>query len=158
VVATGPAEMAEIVGKTAAQGFKGQFVGSVPTYNPALLKSEAAPAIKALYHFVAPWGPWGSDTPAHKAMQEAAGGKAPANDGYTFGWVWSYPLKAVTVDYEGALPPKSYNGEPNETAMRQAVIAKPDESAPLGSSVLKDFFVGPTAEKFDFSKPCVAAG
>src|SRR3712207_8937913 len=45
MVATGPAEMAEIVGKAAAQGFKGRFIGSVPTYNPALLKSEAAPAI-----------------------------------------------------------------------------------------------------------------
>ncbi|HEV3504389.1 MAG TPA: ABC transporter substrate-binding protein, partial [Actinomycetes bacterium] len=95
MVATGPAEMAEIVGKAAAQGFKGRFIGSVPTYNPALLKSEAAPAIKALYHFVSPWSPWGSDTPAHQAMEEAAGGKAPANDGYTFGWIWSYPLKAV---------------------------------------------------------------
>ena len=63
MVATGPAEMAEIVGRAAAQGFKGRFIGSVPTYNPALLKSEAAPAIKALYHFVSPWGPWGSDTP-----------------------------------------------------------------------------------------------
>ena len=180
MVATGPAEMAEIVGKSAAQGFKGRFLGSVPTYNPALLKSEAAPAIKSLYHFVAPWGPWGSDTPAHKAMQEAAGGKPPANDGYTFGWIWSYPLKAllekavqdgdltragvrkaitqVTVDYEGALPPKSYGGDANTTMIRQALIAKPDESAPLGSSVLKDFFVGPTAKNFNFSKPCVAAG
>ncbi|HEX3214323.1 MAG TPA: branched-chain amino acid ABC transporter substrate-binding protein, partial [Actinomycetota bacterium] len=64
----------------------------------------------------------------------------------------------VTVDYEGALPDKTYNGEPNQTAVRQAQIAKPDESAPLGSSVHKDFFVGPTAEKFDFTKPCVAAG
>ena len=93
MVATGPAEMAEIVGKAAAQGYKGRFIGSVPTYNPALLKSEAAPAIKALYHFVSPWGPWGSDTPAHQAMEQAAGGKAPANDGYTFGWIWSYPSR-----------------------------------------------------------------
>jgi hypothetical protein len=113
-------------------------------------------------------------------MQEAAGGKPPANDGYTFGWIWSYPLKAVlekavqdgdltragvrkaipqvTVDYEGALPPKSYGGDANTTMIRQALIAKPDESAPLGSSVLKDFFVGPTAKNFNFSKPCVAAG
>ena len=94
--------------------------------------------------------------------------------------IWSYPLKAVleravengdltragvrsavtqvTVDYEGALPDKTYSGEPNQTAVRQALIAKPDESAPLGSSVHKDFFVGPTVEKFQFTKPCVAAG
>jgi ABC-type branched-subunit amino acid transport system substrate-binding protein len=180
VVATGPAEMAEIVGKSAAQGFTGQFVGSVPTWNPALLQSEAAPAIKALYHFVSPWGPWASDTPAHQAMEEAAGTQLPANDGYTFGWIWSYPLKAVldkalqngdltraglkaavsqvTVDYEGALPAKKLAGQPNETVVRESLIAKPDDAAPLGASVLKDFFVGPTAQNFQFTKPCAAAG
>lgn len=180
VVATGPAEMAEIVGKSAAQGFTGRFLGSVPTWNPALLKSEAAPAIKALYHFVSPWGPWGSDTPAHQAMVQAAGTQLPSNDGYVFGWIWSYPLKAVleralqngdltraglksavsqvTVDYEGALPAKKLAGEANETVVRESLIAKPDDSAPLGASVLKDFFVGPTAQGFQFMEPCAAAG
>src|SRR5918994_1917804 len=144
----------------ATQGSKGRLIGSVPTYTPALLQREAAPAIKALYHFVAPWGPWGSDTPAHQAMEQAAGGKAPANDGYTFGWIWSYPLKAVlekavqngdltregvrkavdqvSVDYEGALPSRKYGGDPNATAVREAVIVKPDPKAPLGASALKD--------------------
>jgi len=179
VLATGPGEMAEIVGKAGAQGFKGQFVGSVPTYNPAVLESEAAPAIMALYHFVSPWGPWGTDTPAHDAMQEATGGTPPANDGFTFGWIWSYPLKAVleqafsdgdltragvlaavseaTVDYEGALPQRTYGGDPASTVVKEAIIGQPDPDAPLGSSVLKDFFVGPTAEAFDFTEACSAA-
>jgi ABC-type branched-subunit amino acid transport system substrate-binding protein len=179
-VATGPAEMAEIVGKAAAGGYKGRFIGSVPTWNPAVLKSKAAPAIEAMYHYVAPWGPYGSDTPAHKAMADAAGGKPPANDGYTFGWIWSYPVKSVleqalrngdltragvrkavdqvSVDYEGALPDRKYAGEPNQTAVREAVIAKPDKTAPVGSSVEKDFFVGPTAKDFDFTKSCSIAG
>lgn len=177
---TGPAEMAEIVGKAVAGGFKGEFVGAVPTFNPAVLKSEAAPAIKAKFRFVSPWGPFGSDTEAHKAMEEAVGGKLPANDGYTFGWIWSYPLKAVldqaakdgdlsragirkaagsaTVDYEGALPDRKYSGEPNETVVREALISKPDESAPLGASVEKDFFTGPTAKKFQVDGPCSQAG
>jgi ABC-type branched-subunit amino acid transport system substrate-binding protein len=180
VIATGPAEMAEIVGKSAAQGFTGKFLGSVPTWNPALLQSEAAPAIKALYNFVTPWAPWGSDTPAHQAMEQAAGATLPANDGYTFGWIWSYPLKAVlekalqngdltragllaattqvTVDYEGALPARKFGGDPNETLVRESIIAKPDEAAPLGASVLKDFFVGSTAQAFQFTEPCAAAG
>jgi ABC-type branched-subunit amino acid transport system substrate-binding protein len=175
VLATGPAEMAEIVGKSVAGGFDGQFIGSVPTWNPAILKSEAAPAVEAKYHFVAPWGPYGSDTPAHRAMEEATGGKPPANDGYTFGWIWSYPLKAVlekaldngdltrggvrkavdqvTVDYEGALPSRKY-GDSNETVVREAVIAKPDPKAPVGASVLKDLFIGPTAEGYDFTEAC----
>jgi ABC-type branched-subunit amino acid transport system substrate-binding protein len=180
VLATGPAEMAEIVGKSVAGGFKGRFIGSVPTWNPAILKSEAAPAVEAAYHYVSPWGPYGSDTPAHRAMEEATGGKPPANDGYTFGWIWSYPLQAVlekaldngdltragvrkaveevTVDYEGALPARKYGGDPNETVVREAVIAKPDPKAPVGSSVLKDFFVGPTAEAHDFTESCSTAG
>jgi ABC-type branched-subunit amino acid transport system substrate-binding protein len=178
VLATGPAEMAEIVGKAVAGGFKGRFIGSVPTWNPAVLESEAAPAIEASYHFVSPWAPYGADTPAHRAMAEATGGKPPANDGYTFGWIWSYPMKAlleqaldngdltragvrkaveqVTVDYEGALPEQRYGGEANETVVRDAIIAKPDPKAPLGASVLKDFFVGPTAEGHDFTESCSA--
>ena len=178
LLATGPAEMAEIVGKAVAGGFDGQFIGSVPTWNPAILKSEAAPAVEAKYHFVSPWAPYGADTPAHRAMEQATGGKPPANDGYTFGWIWSYPLKAVlekalqngdltragvreavdqvTVDYEGALPGQKYGGDPNETVVRDAVIAKPDPKAPLGASVLKDLFVGPTAEGHDFSEACSA--
>ena len=176
VIATGPAEMAEIVGKAAAQGFEGRFIGSVPTYNPAVLQSAAGPAINSLYTFVAPWGPWGSASAAHDAMQEARDGEPPANDGFTFGWIWSYPIKAVleqavengdltragvlaavedvTVDYEGALPERSYSGDPNETVVRESLIARPDEDAPLGSSVLRDFFVGPTAEEFEFTEPC----
>jgi ABC-type branched-subunit amino acid transport system substrate-binding protein len=180
VLATGPAEMAEIVGKSVAGGFDGQFIGSVPTWNPAILKSEAAPAVQAKYHYVSPWGPYGSDTPAHAAMEKATGGKPPANDGYTFGWIWSYPLKAVlekalengdltragvreavdqvTVDYEGALPSRKYGGDPGETIVREAVIAKPDPKAPVGSSVLKDLFVGPTAEGHDFTEACSTSG
>ena len=171
--------MAEIVGKAVAGGFEGQFIGSVPSWNPAILKSEAAPAVEAKYHYVAPWGPYGSDTPAHRAMEEATGGKPPANDGYTFGWIWSYPLKAVleqavqngdltragvrkavdqvSVDYEGALPSRKYGGDPNETAVREAVIVKPDPKAPLGASVLKDLFVGPTAKGYDFTEACSAS-
>ncbi len=180
VIATGPGEMAEIVGKSAAQGFTGQFVGSVPTFNPALLQSEAAPAIQALYHFVSPWGPWASDTAAHDAMVEAAGNKLPANDGYTFGWIWSYPMKSLleaahanndltragllaaadglTVDYEGALPEVQFGGDPNEAVVREAIIGQPDPDAPLGSSVLEPFFVGPTAEAFEFTEACSSAG
>ena len=180
VLATGPAEMAEIVGKAVAGGFKGRFIGSVPTWNPAVLESEAAPAIEASYHYVSPWAPYGADTPAHRAMAEATGGKPPANDGYTFGWIWSYPMKAlleqaledgdltragvrkaveqVTVDYEGALPEQRYGGDPNETVARDAIIAKPDPKAPLGASVLKDFFVGPTAKGHDFTESCSTAG
>lgn len=180
-ITTGPLEMGEIVGKTVAQGFQGRFVGSVPTWNPALLQSEdLAPILPQVYRQVAPWGPLGSDTAAHDAMAEALGGELPANDGYTFGWIWQYPVLAVlqaaadngdltragvramvpevTVDYEGALPDKSYSGDSNETVVRESLIAKPDPEAPLGNSVEYDFFVGPTAQDYDFTEPCISLG
>jgi ABC-type branched-subunit amino acid transport system substrate-binding protein len=180
VIATGPAEMAEIVGKTAAQGFKGRFIGSVPTYNPAVLKSAAKNAIIGLYNYVGPWGPWQTDDEAHKAIRAAAGSTLPTNEGYTAGWIWSYPLKAVlekaldegdltragvkaavkdvTVDYQGALPNKKYSGDPNANVVRESLIGKPDPSAPLGASVVKPFFVGPTAKDFSFTEPCQKLG
>jgi len=178
LLATGPAEMAEIVGKAVAGGFTGEFIGSVPTFNPAVLKSQAGRAILAKYRFVAPWGPFGSDSAAHDAMSKATGGKAPANDGYTFGWMWSYPLKALldqaakdgdltragvreavqktTATYEGALPDHKLGGA-GENVVKQALIAKPDPKAPTGASVQKQFFTGPTAEKQEFTEACSKA-
>lgn len=173
-LATGPAEMAEIVGKAVAGGYKGEFLGAIPTFNPAVLKSKAGPAIEAKYRFVAPWAPFGADTPAHDAIAESLGGKPPANDGYVYGWMWSYPLKAVleqavedgdltrkgiraavdkaTADYEGGLPDRKL--APGNV-VKDTLIAAPDPKAPTGASVKKDFFVGPTAEKQSFDKPCV---
>lgn len=177
-VTTGPAEMATIVGGTAAQGFKGTFVGSSPTWNPALLKSPAAPALEALYFQAGPWGPFGTDTPGHEAMRTALGDVTP-NDGYTAGWVWSYPLLAALkkadadggitrenlvkasselseVDYEGMLPPEAgaTKGEPSEVAYRASVISKVDKAAPTGVSIEQELTAGPTAEGYDFSEPC----
>ncbi|GAA2080436.1 hypothetical protein GCM10009821_21020 [Aeromicrobium halocynthiae] len=178
VVSTGPAEMAAIVGGTAAQGFEGQFVGSSPTWNPALLQSAAAPALEALYAQAGPWGPFGTDTPGHEAMREAIGDVTPS-DGYTAGWVWSYGLLAALeqaaesgeitreslveaagnleeVDYEGMLPPEAgqTTGDPNEAAYRASVISTVDQDAPSGVSIEQDLTVGPTAEAYDFSAPC----
>lgn len=177
-IGTGPSEMAEIVGKAVAQGFEGQFLGSVPTWNPALLGSDAAPAIQASYLHVGPWGSFGSDSAAHDAMAAALGeGELPENDGYTFGWIWSYPLKTLLetaaengdltregllaavdglqVSYEGALPDRDYGGEPNETVPRSAFISQPDPEADMGITTLEGPYTGPTAESYEFNEPCV---
>src|SRR5690606_17487857 len=166
-ITTGPAEMATIVGGAAAKGWKGTVVGSSPTWNPALLQTEAAPALEAMYFQAAPWGPWGSETDGHAKMREAIGDVDSPNDGYTAGWVWEYPLLAAlkaaaemdggitrenvvkaaaeldSVDYEGMLPDEAYNatGEPNEVAWRQSVIGGVDKDAPTGVSIVQDFWV-----------------
>lgn len=182
VVSTGPAELATIVGGTAAQGFTGTFVGSSPSWNPALLKSPAAPALEKLFFQAAPWGPFGTDTKGHEAMRQAVGDVAPS-DGYTAGWTWSYPMLAAlksadksgditregiekaaknleTVDYEGILPPEAgaTKGDPSKVAFRQSVINAVDEKAPTGVKIVQEFKAGPTAEAYDFTKPCFSLG
>jgi len=178
IVTTGPTDAAVIVGQSAARGFTGKFIGTSPTWNPALLQSPAAPAFKASFFQSGPWAPFGAETDGHKAMREAIGDKAP-NDGYTAGWAWSYPLKAAlekaveqgeltrqglldavtsleSVDYEGILPAEAgnFSGDPGDRVFRQSLISKVDENAPTGVSVVKDLFAGPTAQGYEFTKAC----
>ena len=180
MLGTSPTETAVIVGQAAAQGFKGQFIGLGPTWNPALLQSPAAEALKAQYLQSGYWGPYGTDTDAHKAMREALGEVKQPSDGYTAGWAWSYPLKAAleewvdgdyskdraglleavkslkVVDYEGMLPDEAGNrtGDPNETIFRQTVISKVDDAAPSGVTIVEDFKAGKTATDHEFTGAC----
>ena len=91
-------------------------------------------------------------------MRDALG-SVTGNDGYTSGWIWSYPLKAAleqaasdgdltrsgllvavkklkSVDYQGMLPEGAgnYAGDPDDAVVRESVIAKPDESSPTASA------------------------
>jgi ABC-type branched-subunit amino acid transport system substrate-binding protein len=181
-LSVGPTETAVIVGQVGAQaatsGYAPLFIGSSPTWNPALLASAAAPALQALYLQAGPWGPWDSDTPGHKAMREALGTPATINDGYTAGWVWSYPIKAAlekavankdltrqgvfnaaksltSVDYEGMLPAGAGNFAGGAAGqVKSTLISKPDKDKPSGVTVIAEATVGPTAAGFTLTKPC----
>jgi ABC-type branched-subunit amino acid transport system substrate-binding protein len=173
----GPAETGEIVVKAAARGFEGMFLGSAPTWDPALVAdSDVAQVLQSLFRYIAPWEGFEGESAAHEAMREAKGDGWPANDGYTFGWVWSYPLKAaleaaaeagdlsreglrdaldgLEVDYEGALDPRTYGGDPTDDVPRVAVISAPDPDAPLGLTVLESGVTGPTADAYDYDEAC----
>ncbi|WP_052664270.1 ABC transporter substrate-binding protein [Nitriliruptor alkaliphilus] len=175
VLATGPAETAEIVGGAVAAGFEGRFLGSVPTWNPALMDSPAAPALEAVFTHIGPWEAFTGSSEAHQAMQAALGeGNLPANDGFTFGWIWSYPMKALleqaaengdltrsgvraavdglVVDYEGSLPERTF-GEAGED-VRTAVISKPDASEELNLRTEETGVTGPTADAFAYETRC----
>jgi len=180
ILTTGPAETAAIVGQAAAQGYRGRFIGTSPTWNPGLMASPAAQALTLLYEQTAPWNSWGTDSPGHKAMREAIGSpQGGPNDGYTAGWVWEYPLKAAlekavatgsltresllaavksltTVDYEGMLPSGAGNfaGGADGGQVRSTAIYKPDAAGPTKVSMVKDLFIGPTAQAFKLDKPC----
>lgn len=180
MIATGPAEVAEVVGKAVASGFTGKFLGAAPTWNPLLLQTAAAPALLASFTNVGTTGSFGTPSAAMDAMQAQLGeGVIPANDGYTYGWVWQYPLKAalekaaasgdltreglvaavqggVEVDYEGALPNSLVGGPPADVD-RSVSINIPSEDAPLGIETLLIGYVGKTAAAYDYSKPCSGA-
>jgi ABC-type branched-subunit amino acid transport system substrate-binding protein len=178
ILTTAPTEAAIIVGLTVQGGYKGKFIGTSPTWNPALNASAAAPAFAQSYLQSGPWLPWGADTPGHRAMREALGTPSPLSDGYTAGWVWSYPMKAAlekaaqsgnltrkglldaaksltSVDYEGMLPSGSGNYSAGAAgAVKVTNISKPDKAAPTGVTVVKEPFTGPTAQGYTLSKPC----
>jgi ABC-type branched-subunit amino acid transport system substrate-binding protein len=178
IVTTGPSEAAAIVGGAAAQGFTGRFIGTSPTWNPALLASAAADALRALYQQSVPWEGWDTDTPGHQAMREAIGDVETINDGYTSGWVWSYPVKAAleaalaagdltragvraaaasltSVDYEGMLPEGAGNYAAGiEGQVRVTGIAGPDPASSTGISTQVPPFTGPTAQGHELAEPC----
>jgi ABC-type branched-subunit amino acid transport system substrate-binding protein len=181
ILTTGPREFAEIIGKAAAGGFTGRFIGTSPTWNKGLLATASGPAIEKLALVTFTWAPWEADTPGHKAMREALGSVDP-NDGYTSGWVWSYPLKQAledahdagdltrtglvsaasklkSVDYEGMLPTKAglFEGGPEDTVYRENLIVKPDKAAVAngtGVSIVEELAAGPTAKAYKFDKAC----
>lgn len=179
VLAVGPAETAEIVGKLAASGFGGRFLGSLPTWNPALLQSAAAPALTGLYHHLSPYEGWDGESDALTAIKESLGGELPTNQGYIIGWALNYPMKAaleaaaeagdltpegiaavidgLTVDFEGMTQEHVYGGDPQENAAQAVLVSVPDESVDLGLRTVERFFEGPTFDKTDYSAACVAS-
>ncbi len=182
VLTVGPVETGQIIGQAAAGGYQGQFLGNNPTFDKALLDSAAGPALEAMFNITAPHENWGGDAPAFQAMKEAFGDGQPQNDGWTYGWMITYPIKSaleqaykngdlthegiykasqeMTVDYEGALPDINYGADPNEAVVRQSTIGKPDKNATdrLGIQTVEKAFTGDVAKNFDFTEPCAAAG
>jgi ABC-type branched-subunit amino acid transport system substrate-binding protein len=179
-ITTGPREMGAIVGNAAAGGFQGQFVGSSPTWNPGLLApdSPVREAVLGLYVHNGPWASFGADTAGHQAMRDALG-DVQANDGYTSGWAWQYPLEAALraaaengdltraglleaatslteVDYEGMLPAEAGNftGEASEAAVRGTYISEPSEEGEAGLVELTEFYEGTSIDEIDFNSPC----
>lgn len=179
VLAVGPAETAEIVGKLAASGFQGRFLGALPTWNPALLGSAAAPALQALFFHLSPYENWDGSSVGIEAVRESLGGELPANQGYVIGWAIGYPLKAVleaaadagdltpqgiaaqvdglAVDFEGLLQSHVYGGDPQENAVQAVNIGVPNPDVELGLETIESFYEGPTFDQTDYSSACVAS-
>lgn len=179
VLATGPAENAEIVGKLAASGYTGRFLGSLPTWNPALLESGAAPALVAMYNHLAPTEQWDGPSEGIAAMQESLDGELPANGGYLIGWTMNYPMHALleraaengdltraglrnavdglTVDFAGMAESITYGGEGKDVAVSGVIVSTPNADAPLGTESEGVFYHGSTFDGMDYTEACSAS-
>lgn len=180
VLAVGPAETAEIVGKLAASGYQGRFMGSLPTWNPALLGSAAAPALIGLYNHMTPYENWDGTSAGTEAMRASLNGELPPNGGYIIGWAIGYPLKAaleaaaaagdltpegiaavvdgLSVDFEGMIGDHVYGGDPQANAVQAVNIGVPDPDVELGLRTIDSFYEGTSFDQTDYSTACVATG
>lgn len=180
VLAVGPAETAEIVGKLAAGGFAGRFLGSLPTWNPALLDSAAAPALESLYNHMSPYENWDGASAAIAAIKDSLGGELPPNGGYIIGWAIGYPLKAaleaaaeagdltpegiaavvdgLQVDFEGMVQPHTYGGDAQANANQAVNIGAPNPDVELGIETIASFFEGASFNETDYTSACIATG
>lgn len=178
VLAIGPAETAEIVGKLAGSGFKGRFLGSLPTWNPALLGSAAAPALVGLYNHMSPFDMWDGDSQGIADIKASLGGELPSNHGYVIGWASSYPILAVlqkaakngdltragvraaidglTVSYAGMIKDMNYSLTGSDTPSTEVTISAPDSNVELGLKTVASFFTGTTFSEAEYTSACSA--
>ena len=180
-ITTGPFEMAGALGGVVSNGGTTVFIGTHPTWNPALplAAPDLVPALEALY-FQSDWIPgWYGDSVGHvKAKAAAEADEQSPNEWYLNGWASQYPIKAIIeaaiangdltragvasvvktlddVDYEGMIENGNFADGPSAAA-RASLINKVDSTAPGGTVNLVPLGVGPTAAAYDFTGPCFA--
>lgn len=177
VITTGPTDVATIIGQAAAQGFKGQYMGTSPTWNPGLKDTPAFEAMTAQYHQSRPGATYEEgEGPGYDAVREVFGEEG--DDGLLTGWIPQYAVKAAieaaidngdltraglleaatsleSVDYEGMLPEGSGNFAAGEAFPREIIVAEPDADSNSGVTSVTDFISSDVAEGFDFGgTPC----
>lgn len=175
MLATGPGETAEIVGKLVRAGFTGRFLGSLPTWNAALHQTPAAPALTALYNYTTPVDSWYGDSVGAQNARAAIEGE-PDNFGYSLGWAISYPLRALLVeaadrgeltraglrrtvaglepDGEGMVVVHPAGAAAPDLSAEWSTVFEPDQSAPMGARAISVGYQGPTLERLGIHEPC----
>ena len=151
---TNPSIGAQILGGVfGAVGAEGMpnFAGSLPTYNPALLDSEAAGLYAGFYYQTAYTQLWGDSSPGNDEMMVAMTDAYPdrrPSDSFMTGWNEAVTMRKVLetaivnrnlspegivfaansitdVDFAGSAPNQNYSGTPNEYVQRSVAIYRP---------------------------------
>jgi ABC-type branched-subunit amino acid transport system substrate-binding protein len=168
-----PPQAASAVAVAQANGLDLTFVGSNPTFSPALLASPAAGALEASYVMVSSIAPYASDAAGPAGVREAFAaefaGETPTHFvlyGYAQGELMAQILEtacengALTrpglqeafqslddVDTEGLVAPMDFS-DPGQPPAREVHILKPDASVDGGLSEVQDLFASPLAADF----------
>jgi ABC-type branched-subunit amino acid transport system substrate-binding protein len=88
-VTTAPTQLASVAGIAASQGMNVPIVGNNPTYDPALLDSPAAKAVKANAYISGSIAPWTLDKPEVQHVSQLFKATYPKSDpkaSVQFGW------------------------------------------------------------------------
>jgi ABC-type branched-subunit amino acid transport system substrate-binding protein len=158
-----PATLAQLMGQSAAKGFKGKWAGNAPSYSPALLKGDVKNLIDSSFYLSAYTVLLGTDVPGMTEMVDAikaARPEAAASDYYIYGWTEAQLTEAILqkaaadkdltragvvkaafeldkVDFKGLAPPQSWKGDPNSYLVRESYMFKPNlagfKEGPIGT-------------------------
>jgi len=173
LLTTTPPQAASAVAVAQANGLDLTFVGSNPTFSPALLASPAADALQASYMMVSSIAPYASDAAGPTGVRDAFAtefaGETPTHFvlyGYAQGELMAQILEtacengALTrpglvdafqslddVDTGGLMAPMDFS-DPGQPPAREVLILKPDASVDGGLSEVQGLFASPLAAEF----------
>jgi ABC-type branched-subunit amino acid transport system substrate-binding protein len=173
LLTTTPPQAASAVGVAAANGLDMSFIGSNPTFSPALLASPAAEALQASYEMVSPIAPYASDAAGPASVRDAFAatfaGETPTHFvlyGYAQGELMAQILETAcqngaltraglqdafssldNVDTAGLVAPMNFS-DPGQPPAREVHILKPDASVDGGLSEVEGLFATPLAVDF----------
>ncbi len=153
-VTLNPGHTAEIMGGAVAAGFTGQWIGSAPSWNPALLNTAVGPIADQYYTHSTYTVLWGVGEA--EGMQEMIDvmreyrPEAPFDDFYIVSWIQGYvahqildqaisngnitragvlaAANQVTADLKGLAPDQSWRGNPNDNVVRETYLYDVDLS------------------------------
>ena len=173
LLTTTPPQTASAVGVAAANGLDLSFVGSNPTFSPALLASPAAEALQSSYVVVASVAPYTSEADGPSTVRDAFSaefaGETPTqfvNYGYAQGELMAQILEtacdngALTreglrtafeslddIDTGGLVAPMDFS-EPGQPPAREVHILQPDATVDGGLVELEGLFASSLATEF----------
>lgn len=168
-----PPQAASAVAVAQANGLDMRFIGSNPSFSPALLASPAAEALQSSYEMVSSVAPYISDDEGPTAVRDAFSatfaGDTPTHFvlyGYAQGELMADILAtacengALTrdglqeafqslddVDTAGLVAPMDFS-DPGQPPAREVLILKPDATVDGGLSVVEGLFASPLAADF----------